>query len=466
MIRILLVLLAVLVAALAFVFDQPWLYVAASVPLIGALGLLGWQLWDAFQRQQSPEAQPSPDAEGEEPEDLGVMDVRPQEQDGQDNGSAPTESPDSSASIESEASSQGNVTAGGDAASHTEPHPALDPAQEPAETETAVEAESESGASVASEDRPVLAPFLESLRAALGAQTVCLLVQEEVVLEYRIEALASVETDVQDAGTFETRSPLLTATMSRQPVTVRQLEGADDRADLGFYDAPPAINQVAVAPVEQPDAPATIFLLADGTAETDLTTSKARSLLERFADTIGLLRETDEEDPPSFENTSSADGEDAPVASPKSEDESSDQPRPRREIIAEEMEAADAGNEDLALVLVHLNRAESIARRGEEAVSTAEQLFRTRLEHFAPGQRVERFGELTYGIFPRHDVEAVEGWVADLQETMDQETGELEGGVSVGVAVRSPRHDPEGLRADATRALQKAYETGTSTIVE
>jgi hypothetical protein len=467
MIRILLVLLAILVAAIAFFLDQPWLYVAASVPLIGALGLLGWHLWDAYQRQQEPGPPSSPDAgREEEAEELGVMDVRPQDQDGQDDGSAPKKSPEPSASFESEAGSQEDVAAAVDAASQAEHHPALDPAQGPAETEPAVEAESHSVASVASEDRPVLAPFLESLRAVLGAQTVCLLVQEEVVLEYRVEALASVETDVQDAGTFETRSPLLTATMSRQPVTVRQLEGGDDRADLGFYDAPPAINQVAVAPVEQPDAPATVFVLADATAETDLATSKARSLLERFADTIGLLRGADEEDPPSFEDTPSGDGEDASTEPPKSEDESSDQPRPRREIIAEEMEAADAGNEDLALVLVHLNRAESIARRGEEAVATAEQLFRTRLEHFAPGQRVERFGELTYGLFPRRDVEAVEGWVADLQEVMDQETGELEGGVSVGVAVRNSRHDPEDLRADATRALQKAYETGTSTIVE
>jgi hypothetical protein len=129
------------------------------------------------------------------------------------------------------------------------------------------------------------------------------------------------------------------------------------------------------------------------------------------------------------------------------------------------MTAADAGDDDLALVLVHLNRAESIARRGPEAVDTAEQLLRTRLEHFAPGQRVERFGELTYGLFPRQGLDEVETWAADLQDALAEETGELEGGVSVGVAVRSPRHDAQELRADATEALREAYETGTCTIV-
>jgi hypothetical protein len=33
------------------------------------------------------------------------------------------------------------------------------------------------------------------------------------------------------------------------------------------------------------------------------------------------------------------------------------------------------------------------------------------------------------------------------------------------VAVRDARHDPEGLRTDATDALLEAYETGTCTII-
>jgi hypothetical protein len=240
---------------------------------------------------------------------------------------------------------------------------------------------------------------------------------------------------------------------------------------------------VALAPVARPESSDTVFLLADATAEVDLGASQARSLLEHFADTIGLL--LDAEDPKGERGDALADdgdggegevseaptdGAPAPETdtdtepAPDAETEE-DAPRPRREIIAEEMQAADAAGEDLALVLVHLNRAESIARRGDEAVTSAERHLRSRLEDSAPGQRVERFGELTYGIFVRSGVDKVEGWAAHLQDTMAQEAGELEGGVSVGVAVRDDRHDPEGLRTDATDALLEAYETGTCTII-
>lgn len=444
MIRILLVLVAVLVAVLAFVFDRPWLYGAAAIPLVGALGLLGRQLWRAY-RQDQPSPPPSDPSEDESLEDLGITNVRPRERDGGSNGA-----------------SEGEEVA--PAVSETEePEGASSPdAGQELRSEEKTRSGKQAALSVASDDRPVLGPFLESLRAALDAETVCLLVQEEVILEYHVEALASAHAGVQRSGSFETNAPLLTATMSRQPVTVRTLDGDEERANLAFYDTPPAIDQVALAPVSQPDTAATVFLLADATAETDLSASRARSLLEHFADTVPLLQESDEEpagrEPAPATEPSGADG--APPA-----DNRSNQPRPRREIVAEEMKAADAGDEELALVLVHLNRAESIARRGEEAVATAEKHLRTRLEHLAPGQRVERFGELTYGLFPRRGLEAVEAWAADIQDAMGQETGELEGGVSVGVAVRGPRHDAEELRADATEALREAYETGTCTIV-
>jgi hypothetical protein len=454
MIRILLVLVAVLVAVLAFVFDRPWLYAAAGAPLLGALGLLGRHLWAAY--QQDPSTTPPPASpEDASMEDLGIMDVRPQERDGGSNGASGADEEPSAGENESQSDE-----------SHSEASsPAERAARSAAETEPSSPAPPRSAVAV-SEERPVLGPFLESLRAALVAETVALLVQEEVVLEYRVEALASAHPDVQRTGHFETRSPLLTATMSRQPVTVRTLDGEEERADLGFYERPPAIEQVAVAPVPQPDTAATVFLLADATAETDLGASQTRSVLEQYADTVSLLWTPD---------AAPAGRERAPAPDPNGADETmppddsaearADAPRPRREIIAEEMRAADAGDDELALVLVHLNRAESIARRGEEAVDRAEQLLRTRLEHLAPGQRVERFGELTYGLFPRRGLEAVEAWAADLQDAMAQETGELEGGVSMGVAVRGPRHDAEELRADATEALREAYETGTCTIV-
>jgi hypothetical protein len=448
MIRFLLVLVAVLIAVLALVLDRPWLYAAAGVPLLGALGLLGQQLWEAYQRREG-----APTAPSDTPplEDLGIMDVRPHDRQGGSNGSSASGAEPSVAPAGTQSDPAPEGADGAASVSATDP-----------ESETATQTVAEAAPDVDADEQPVLGPFLESLRAALGARTVGLLVQEEVILEYRIEACASTEPGPQNGSVFETQSPLLTATMSRQSVTVRRMN-AEDRADLGYYETAPAIEQVALAPVPESNSASTVFLLADATAEVDLEASGARSLLERFADTIEMLRDAD---PAASDSEEEAFVEaESPNGAPAETDGEADPPRPRHEIIAEEMTAADAGDDDLALVLVHLNRAESIARRGPEAVDTAEQLLRTRLEHFAPGQRVERFGELTYGLFPRQGLDEVETWAADLQDALAEETGELEGGVSVGVAVRSPRHDAQELRADATEALREAYETGTCTIV-
>jgi GGDEF domain-containing protein len=308
---------------------------------------------------------------------------------------------------------------------------------------------------------------------------VALLVQEEVALTYRIEALASTHDAVRQSGAFDTQAPLVTATMSRESVTLRPLAETQVAVeDLGYYASPPAVDHLAVAPVPQPDSSATTFLLADAPAAADLGTARVRTLLKHFSETIALLYDTNRTPPAddaSSEGTSSG-GTSSPANNPSSDDSPadglaaddpeapSDTPRPRRELIAEEMSAAQSTDDDLSLALVHLNRAESIARRGEEAVASAERLFQARLDQMAPGQRIERFGELTYGVFFHEGTETVEPWVADLESTMAQEQGELEGGVSVGVAVWD-EETPEALRSEATKALRKAYETGTSTIV-
>lgn len=466
MMRALIAFVAVLVAVLAVVFDQPWFYGAAAVVVTGAFGYLALLFWSTY-TTRLPGARSASNAVDDSLEALGIMEVRPQ-----DDGAAAAES--------------ASDDDGGDETEEVSPDGAdmeAIPEEEPVEATadewlsgcmSEADMDMSRGAStpVHSHERPVLGPFLESLRAAVGAQSVGVFVQEEVTLEYQIEALASVQPDVQHTGLFETREPLLTATMSRQSVTVRSLDEAG-RDDLAYYGTVPAIAQVAVAPVPRPETPNTVFLLADATAEVGLGASQVRSLLTHFADTVALLLDAGEAGverggarATEVPNDPGADDEDpSPASAAAPDDEAEAAPRPRREIIAEEMQAADAAGDELALVLVHLNRADSIARRGSDAVDLAEQHLRSRLEHNAPGRRVERFGELTYGIFVRSGVAEVESWAADLQDMMAKEAGELEGGVSVGVAVRDERHDPEALRTDATDALLEAYETGTCTII-
>lgn len=466
MLRSLLTLLALLVTGLAVLFDRPWLYVVTGLIVVGSLGLLGWWLWTTYWSEEPDRSRPPPVPENSEAslEELGIVDIQPKDASRDEPGDAPVE---------------------GDAADHDQTSPATNAGaatpstgsfspSSPDKTAASVATASESvQRPAAARDAPVLAPLLESVRAAIDARTVCLLVQEDVALTYRIEALASTHPSVRHSGPFDTQTPLLTATMSGQSVTVRPL--AQEKIaieDLRYYEAPPAVDHLATAPVSRPDASSTTFLLADAPAKADLGSSRARTLLGHFAETVALLLSTartgpnqdpTESRPEPANESSSHESSDEAVNGAAPEE---DAPRPRREIIAEEMEAAQAASEDLALALVHLNRAESIARRGEEAVASAERLFRARLEQRAPNQRVERFGELTYGIFFRTGADPVEAWVADLETSMAAEDGELEGGVSVGVAVWGGRtEDPEALRAEATEALREAYETGTPTIV-
>jgi len=481
MIRAFLAVFAALVVVLAFVLDRAWLYGAAAASLVGVLGELGRHFWRMYPRQSGADApaDAAPTGSDDSLEDLGIMEVREQEA-----SEATEETPSPAAS----ASSPDGTAQETDASTEASPDETRDrwPDSTLSEAEKAALSGQPDGLPSRrhTDDRPVLGPYLESLRAALEATSACLLVQEEVVLEYRVDALASVESEVRYSGTFETREPLLSATMSRQPVTVQSIDPAR-RQDLGYYETAPEITQIAVAPIQQPDSSSTVFLLVDSTQQVDLGTRPARSLLEKYAGLGALLLDLEApitgdeaatEQLQSFVDAgeaaaASVDGNgtpasDSPETAPEEAAGSEDGgPRPRRDIIAEEMEAADAADAALALVLVHLNRAESIARRGDEAVASAEHHLQSRLEDLAPGPRVERFGELTYGLFVRRGLDEVEQWAADLQETLARETGELEGGVSVGVAIRHEAHDPESLRADATDALLEAYETGTCTIV-
>ncbi len=486
MLRVFLVLLAILLAVLAFVFDRSWLYAGAGLPLVGALGLIGWQMWNRYQSHQrrEPTRREEPDPE-EDLEQFGIVDVRPE---GAEGTSAEPEEPSPAASTSADPTGDPRTrTPSSNPAPPALDHPAVSSPEEASETDASTEeprsaseadepvAEDERGPTKASSsDDAGLSPLLASARAALGAHTVCLLVQEDVTLSYRIEACASVTADVQTTGTFETQRPLLSARMSRQAVAVQSLDD-ESRSALGYYPRPPAeLTQMAVAPVQRPDDPATIFLLADTDGATDLAASRARRLLEHYAEMADLLLDGDPPAPMNTEQTGTGapgQGADSPEAPTGEADESEtgneeDLPPPRRTIIAEEMEAAQATEDDLALALVHLNRAESIARRGDDVVATTERRLRARLEQEAPGQRIERFGELTYGIFLRWDADEAEQWAVAVQDALADETGALEGGISVGVAVRGPSHtEPERLRADATEALREAYETGTCTIV-
>jgi GGDEF domain-containing protein len=567
MIRALLILLAALVAVLAFVLDRPLLYAAAGGALIAALALVVRRVLSTSRRN---DGRRSRSGDREEPmENLGIMEVRPQERGKPDpggssqggRGSSPAGTGEEPAAADRRASSvpgdgpspepapsEPAPSATGGAAAEDAPDDASSPpsADAPSSAKACTsdgapasrEAErgssgdpdppnarpdaplspdpppSSNGTSRAESDphapasdeppsageastpvtttpveaAPVLAPYTASIRAALGARTVCVLVQEDVLLEYEIRSIASTDPNVRTSGIFSTRDPLLTATMTQQPVTIRPVDGEEAVSEyLKYYRSPAPVDHVALAPVRRPDDPSAYFLLADAGAPVNLDTTEARTLLEHFAQTLALILDADHVGATPEDGSATvshpadaADRHSAPTRQPTTASEaaaaekaaaaeaSREAPRPRREIVAEEMQAADAAQEPLALVLVHLNRAQRLAQEGDDVVAAGERRLRARLEDAAPGARVTRFGELTYGVFYRGDVGEVEPWAADLQRELADETGILEGGVSIGIAMRSRRHDgdPESFRGDATEALRQAYESGAATIIE
>jgi len=585
MIRALLVVLVVLIAVLAFWLDHTWVYALSGLSLLAALGWAAVYGWREYHRRQRKAARETPDRE-HRLQDFGIVSIRPQQNQSSRASGGSGAAAGTQRSGTAQASRGGTHAANRDSQSDRQPAGASpSPAGSEAEgrrpvaasagTATASTQVSDASASVATDEvdetdaadvdvadvdteaeaststsaitttdpsrEPVLVPLVESLRAAVDAHSVCLLVQEDVVLEYHIRAIASRSSEVKRDGAFSTNDPLLTASMSRQPISVRRIEGGRDvvAGYLRYYDNPPSIDHIALAPVKLRDTATTTFMLVDATKGSDLGAPNARAIIEQYAETVALVlqskasgstrsaeeqapvhgdsspsrtgtprvRESDpvpddaDEHPDLFSGaaeisgdgpqsderadaTPSASGDEEPHADEPTDRRMDDEPeadgaddtethaddgkpRPRSEIIAEEMEAADRAGSQLALVLVHLNRAEAIARAGDEAVVSAEETLRSRLKKASPEQRVVRFGELTYGVFYRGGLHEVEPWAVTLQQQMDAATGELEGGASIGVALRRHRHEtPESLRADATQALREAYETGTCTIVE
>ncbi len=428
MIRVLFSVLAVVVAVLAVVLNLPLLYAIAAVLLL-IVAILWFRVVQQRHRETATSYPPSTKAPALPEEDLtslGILNIRPK---------APSQP----------------LTGGPNGASAEAPRPvAARPAAPLKEfvvpsfeaRPIAAKASEEASSDESPREQQALVLYLQALRAALGAHTVGLLKQADLTPDYWVEILVGDGGTVQRGGAFSAEVPLLTPSRAREPVTVQRIgPGGLPPGSLGYSAAPETIREMALAPVPRASDDETYFLLADTLRDDHLSQEPAPTLLHDFARLLGTLLDTLR---PAMTETL---------------------PRPRREIIAEEMEQARARNQLLALALVYLNRAETLANQG--VVAEAEHLLAARLEQATGHRRIERFGELTYGVFYDGELPEVEAWGAQIQQELADETGLLEGGVSIGIALLHDRHQrPEDLRADATEALREAYETGTCTILE
>jgi hypothetical protein len=435
MIRILFSVLAVVVAVLAVVLDQPLLYVAAGVLLLIAFIALLSAMRRRHREAQPLYTKPSPE---EELKSLGIMEIRPKD-------------PALKTSRDGNGQAEGEARPAAALPPDAEPPPREMPPREMKEYGTASGDEAGPGPVAAAEARPVarsprdprdgavLEPYLQALRAAIGARVVCLLKQEDIQPEYDVVMLVSADR-TRRGRTFSAREPLLTAGMTQHPVTVRHVgEGGMPAASLGYTRTPDAVRQIAVAPVPRQDDIEAYFLVADTTEDDALSDASSRTLMAQFARLLATLLDT-----------------------PK--DKAEEAVRPRREIIAEEMVHARNEGYELAMALVYLNRAEAIADEGEAAIRAAERLMETRLHESVEG-RIERFGELTYGVF--YHGSAVEAWGRTIQHAFLDTSGLLDGGVSIGIALLEPHHEsPQQFRQDAMQALSAAFESGSCVILE
>lgn len=475
MIRFILAGLAVLLAVLAFITGQSWLYAAAGGTGGVALGLVVHGLW----LQQRPGGT-SASQNADERNALGLSKVRPM---------TPSDDTESS-----EKSSSSNGTS---APSKEKPAPVSSEqgsgSSEPEPTSSDVEhASPSSEPSPKPEGDPRVVPFVRSLRHVLQAHTVALLAQEEMALDYRIAGLDSDSSSAQRSGMFSSPHPLLTARMSHADVTVRNLDDEPRlREALNYYakEPPAGLQCVALAPIQHAQQSATYFLIVDGTANVPLQHKHTQRLLRQSAKMLARLLSYDpnglgptvaspetgdsEKDAAGTSSqadeqaTSTSEDDDMVDMTTPSPDVERQGPRPRIEIIAEEMEVARATDIPLALALVHLNRADMIAEQGQDAVQQVEGMLHQALEEAAPHQRVERFGELTYGVFYQADLATVEAWTLDLHRGMSRAEGGLKGGVSVGVGMMRPRHETAAdFRSEVTRALHEAYKSGTPVVID
>lgn len=457
MIRALLFVLALVAAVLAVVLKQPLLFVIAGVLVVMALAALVAYLRRRHRQAQVPYV--STTATRDELKELGILEIRPRE--GSSNrppAVAPTgaNAPDVKANApDVEANAPEAEAPASEARKDEAPLPVQEavpetPPPDDEDEDMLIEVKARNPArfvAVAAVaegyDEDAILPVLQALRAAIGATTVCLMRQEEIALRYHILGIVSQNGYARSPGRFSSRTSLLPA--GHAPVWVRRVHENDLPAkSLGYYREPIAVRRVALAPLalESTD----LFLLADAMDDQVFESPRAQVLLAQGARLLGTLLGTER----------------APVDIPPPQQ---DTPRPRREIIAEEMTRARTRRHPLALALVYLEGHDPLRDASPEVIARTEADLKGHLHEIVPTARIERFGELMYGLFYREPLDDVEAWALGLKNSLDG--AGFDGDIYVGVALLQERHQTaDDFKQEATAALYEAYETGKCTIIE
>ncbi len=423
-IRTLFLLSALVAAALAVLFDNTVLYIAAGVlALVFVVILVGVR-----RRRPAPSRLPTTRtaAPANELEDLGILEVRPR--------GTPSTRP--APPVEEGALPEVSIP--------DEPAPTA-PTRSVVRVKTAPPRQDPDVVTPDQEARATLNHLLHALLHATGAQTTGLLREEMTTSRrYHLELIVSRNAFARAEGSFVARTPFATAEQ-RSPV-LHVIGGELTPASLRYYREELAIHRLLAVALTYRGTPHVLF--ADAMEDDLLATPSAQFMLEATARIIEQVHEPASTEVPPLPVLPAATSEPPATTAP-----ASDEPRPRREIIAEEMDR----DRQMALMLVHQQADD------EGDLDLHERALHVALESTFPDTRIERFGDLTFGVFLRGPVEAIEERVGVGHAQL---TEQLPHPVSVGAVYVAERHDtPDALRADATDALQESYETGQPVLV-
>lgn len=430
MIRLLLLPLTAILITLAVMVQNVWLYTAAGIATVFGLVVLGMAAWEQYQQNQSTPSSPTPPGEPSLSE-LGITEIRPK---ASSTGRADSPSEEKPADqAEPVADDRPLETTPAETASTAEPStPSTPDPDRPIRTRNRKSDGEELYSFVAEKplDYPVddlLEDYLRSLHSSIRAHTVGVFGLNVYAESCSVEAAVSKSQHVDQDNRISLENHFLKNVSPEEPVTILIAEGdAPTIEELGYYNGPVDVDQVAVAPLEVSDDMIG-YLVADRTPREAPIQTVYYTLLADFARLLGTILYAKMED------------------------------RPRREIISEEIDRSRENNRSLALALIHPNNADAVLREGPEAVAQTEYLLRQTLEETTPNGRVERFGELIYGVFYYDTDGSIDTWAQQVQTAFI----EHQEAVNIGIALYSDRHEtPDDLRSDAAEALHVAYEAG------
>ena len=463
MIRVLFIILAVVSMVLAFVLSISWLYLVSAGMLIAAAAILTLDTRKRIRRTAVAGSRPPVTPEPKDDlKSFGIMEIKPVQK------TRESETPSIAPAPERPASDSALETASLFSEPDSEAgHSPSEPAQNTRDIEgTTVTHES----TTVGQPRPhlsgvgvvrkrartpkimvegvtealrgdVVLSILRGLRSAVSATTVTLLRQEKAPLGYSVEAMVSQNSFARSGGRFTVAQALVTGGATLQPIIARcnGPKGFNARR-LGYYHEPIAINKVAF--IRLTTGENGYLLVCDSMSPDAFEDEDSERMMRDFSRLVQSLVGGATDSEPAQSKAGAL--------------------RPRREIIAEEMTAARGATEPLALALVYLD-----SDLGDTERTAAEGVLAERLATSSLESRVERFGELTYGVMHRKTADDAAKWASGLLQRFRDDPSGLSGGLSVGVAIMSDRHKgADSLRADATSALKESYETGECIILE